>query len=284
MTNWGKDSMKKAAIFFSMFLPTSIFFATPYWARASCGAQHLRETVEVGPGPLSLADLLPPGGCARLYQVAARVSLGAAPRAGSERVLDGRELRREFEQLEDRAGNAGEARDELGEFPERIVVRLAEKMKSCAEVAEFLAGAGSADGLSGDSGRLQDLNCSSARKLPESAALDLMKTGWNPSLRRWEFAVRCVPSEPCVPFLVWARAVNRGSATNAPGAAAEEEAAVKRGQTATLTWDEAGIRVVLPVICLEAGRIGQSVLVRLENGTRTLRAEVVGTRAVRASL
>jgi flagella basal body P-ring formation protein FlgA len=78
--------------------------------------------------------------------------------------------------------------------------------------------------------------------------------------------------------------VNRGSATNAPGAAAEEEAAVKRGQTATLTWDEAGIRVVLPVICLEAGRIGQSVLVRLENGTRTLRAEVVGTRAVRASL
>jgi len=62
------------------------------------------------------------------------------------------------------------------------------------------------------------------------------------------------------------------------------ERLVAPGETATLTWDQGGIRVVLPVTCLDAGAMGQFVRVRLKNATRILRAEVVGAGTLRASL
>jgi flagella basal body P-ring formation protein FlgA len=62
-----------------------------------------------------------------------------------------------------------------------------------------------------------------------------------------------------------------------------ESLLVRPGQTATLIWDKGGIRVILPVTCLEAGARGQVVRVRLKNVVRTLRAEVMedGTLQVR---
>jgi flagella basal body P-ring formation protein FlgA len=61
-------------------------------------------------------------------------------------------------------------------------------------------------------------------------------------------------------------------------------ALVKPGQIVTLTWDQRGIRIVLPVTCLDAGGMGQFVRVRLQNAPRVLRAEVVGQAMLRASL
>lgn len=51
---------------------------------------------------------------------------------------------------------------------------------------------------------------------------------------------------------------------------------VKRGETAILIWEHGGIRVMLPVICLEAGGPGETVRARIKNGDRILHAEVVG--------
>ena len=58
---------------------------------------------------------------------------------------------------------------------------------------------------------------------------------------------------------------------------------VKPGQTATLTWEQAGIRAVLAVTCLDAGRLGQVVRVRFKNAARIMWAKVTGEGTLRAS-
>ena len=59
---------------------------------------------------------------------------------------------------------------------------------------------------------------------------------------------------------------------------------VKPGQTVSLSWEQGGIRVILPVTCLEAGGLGQLVRVRLKNVARTLRAEVMSDGTVQVRL
>jgi hypothetical protein len=190
-------------------------------------------------------------------------------------------------------------------IPERIVVRRRGAAKSCAEIAEFVAGSAAAEDMAKlDSRWREDLDCAGAQRIPENAPLELGKSGWSAALERWEFALHCARPEECIPFMVW---VPGSKAEVAPKALAQTEATrrasasgefaqglgggangaqrlVKAGQTATLTWDEAGIRVVLPVTCLDAGGLGQFVRVRLKNTARTLRAEVVGRGTLRANL
>ena len=57
---------------------------------------------------------------------------------------------------------------------------------------------------------------------------------------------------------------------------------IHSGQSARLLWDEAGIRVVVPTICLDPGSIGDIVRARLVHGNRTVRAVVVGAAELRA--
>ncbi|MFZ0774289.1 MAG: flagella basal body P-ring formation protein FlgA [Candidatus Sulfotelmatobacter sp.] len=262
-------------------------------AQSACTAA-VRPSIEVGPGELTLADLLEPNACPHLHQLAAQVSLGTAPRAGGERVLDGRQIGGLIDALADglRPWPHGKDTDtdkdkdkdtdtnEDQRIPERIVVRRQGATKSCAEIAEFIAPGAAA----------QALDCAAARGIPEDSPLKLLKTEWNARLRRWEFALRCVRPEDCVPFLVWGRekgasTVLAEAAPPKPQAGASSTARlVKRGQTATLTWDQGGIRIVLPVTCLDAGGLGQFVRVRFPNAGQTLRAEVVGAGTLRANL
>jgi hypothetical protein len=271
----------------------------------ACTKVTVQSRVEVKLGELTLADLLARGTCPQLRQAAAQVTLGTAPRAGSVRVLDGRRIRSALEGL---AGAGSTSKKEIGiNVPERIVVQRAGATKSCAEIARFLAGAASAQNAASVRGRwLQDLDCAAARDISEDTPLELTKTVWNPVLQRWEFALRCARPEDCVPFLVWAHAGktppsgvahSADRAVPSPTLLAELSSSglpkiggsgikrlVKPGQTATLTWDQAGIRVVLPVTCLDAGGLGEFVRVRLKNAARILRAEVVGEGILRASL
>lgn len=271
--------MKQAIV----LLVALMAFADAAYA-AECRIPQFRESVEVGPGKLSLADLLPPGNCPALYQAAARVSLGEAPHKGSERVLEGAEIRMRFEQLASYLANAGDIGPAVPErIPERIVVRLAETGMACGEVASFLAGA--VPDLARDAGWQSGLHCAGARNVTAGAQLSLKKTSWNPLLGRREFVLRCQGAGGCVPFLVWLAPASNDAALSTPVAQIQpEDPVVKRGQTAMLTWDQGGIRVVVPVTCLEAGGIGQSIRVRIENAARTLRAEVVGAGALRVSL
>jgi hypothetical protein len=265
----------------------------------------VQADVAAGQGELTLADLLAPGTCLELRQAAALVGLGAVPRAESVRVLDGRQIRHRLENL---TGAGLNLKTISMHIPVRIVVRRAGATKSCAEIAQFVTGSAALD-MAGASGLWQEnFDCAAARGLPEETPLELRKTAWNAPLQRWEFVLRCVRPEDCVPFMIWTSAekasstrlaygrsdavrrlsfLEESSTPGQPEAAVADESRiqwlVKRGQAATLTWDQAGIRVVLPVTCLDAGGLGQFVRVRFKNGSRILRAEVVGEGTLRAA-
>jgi hypothetical protein len=290
----------------AMVVMSGLFAAAPLRCAAdpACAKVAVEARVEVGPGELTLADLLAQGTCPEMRQAAARVSLAAVPRAGSVRVLDGRQVRRLLEKLADSGLNL--KKTVSIQIPERIVVQRAGATKSCREVARFVAGAAPSQAMAGAPSRWQqDLDCAAARGIPEDTALELTRTTWNAALQRWEFALRCARPGDCVPFLVWAHEEKRpGNAqsgaiqrlasaveSSAEGLAQASKAdgsstgrLVKPGQTATLTWEQAGIRIVLPVTCLDGGGLGQFVRVQFKNGARILRAEVVGDATLRASL
>jgi hypothetical protein len=285
--------MKRLATIRVAVMTAAIFAAGPIrsTAQPACAKVAVESSVEAGQGQLTLADLLGPGTCLRVREGAAKVSLGAAPRSGSVRVFEGSRIRILLERLaNDGTENAREtARLKI---PERIVVQPAGTMKSCAEIAGFVAGA------SPGQDRRENLDCAAARSIPQSAPLELLRTSWNAALQRREFALRCARPEDCVPFLVWTdereksgRGLRRAAfpAGSSAGALANPGASggallIKPGQTAILTWDQGGIRVVLPVTCLDAGGLGQFVRVRFKNAAGTLRAEVLGDGTLRASL
>jgi hypothetical protein len=272
-------------------------------AEAACRGLVVRALVEAAEGELTLADLLEPGACPEWYRAAARVGLGMVPRAGSGRVIEGGEIRRLLDTLGVEFGRQATGREAVSrdeQVPERVVVRQARAFKSCGEIADFVSAAAQAEdewnggeGENNNKGKDQALDCAAARTIPEDASLELLRANWNAGLGRREFGLRCLRPEDCIPFLVWfqeppslqnrdrlwrTRTLEGGKAGNS------RARLIKPGQTAMLTWEQAGIRVVLPVTCLEAGDRGEFVRVRFKSAAGTLRAEVVGAGAVRAIL
>ena len=279
---------------FTVALASTLWAASlPCAAGSNCAPVEVQAEVQVHAGELTLADLLAPNTCPLLRERAAQVSLGSAPRAGSVRGFDGQQIRRLLDRLEDGASGFTAGDDRI---PERITVRRAGTTKSCAEIARLIATASSAQNTAAGASASKDgLDCTAAHGITEESALELASISWNASMQRWEYALRCARPENCVPFLVWTRARKTGAMpvqsftgqraeTATPAGETGVVRLVKRGQTATLTWDQGGIRIVLPVTCLEAGGYGQFVLVRLPNASRTLRAEVTGAGELRASL
>jgi hypothetical protein len=293
----------------------------PGSAQPACGPVVVRAEVEAAPGELSLADLLAPGTCPQVYRLAAQVSLGTVPRAGSVRVLEGSQIRQLMEGFGEREQNSasggspriperGIPERSIPELvipervsperiiperiiPERIVVRQARAVKTCAEIAEFLSTAGRSPGGAAARRWQEDLDCAASGNIPQDAPLELLKASWNVGLERWEFGLRCGRPADCIPFLVWTREQTPpdGFLQSFPRQAETASAdanpmarLIRTGQTAMLTWEQAGIRIVLPVTCLEAGGLGQFIRVRFKNASGTLRAEVVGAGTVRASL
>lgn len=255
-------------------------------AETTCPHVVVPAAVEAGQGELTLADLLAGDSCPPLRQAAARVNLGRAPRPGRQRVLDGRQILGLLEEVA--IGQVNLQEEDSLQIPGRIVVRRGGAAKSCLEIARFVAGTGSTPDL--PSRWRENLNCAAARSIAEDAALELTKTSWNAGLQRWEFALRCPRPDNCVPFLVWVHDDKPAlpHAVSADGrrreAGAGSKPLVQRGQTATLTWEQSGIRIVMPVTCLDAGGAGQFVRVRFKNAARILRAEVVGDAMLRANL
>lgn len=271
----------------------------PGEAEAVCSEVAVPDHVEAAKGELSLADLLTHGTCSRFQQAAAQVSLGAAPRSGSVRVLDGRDVRRWLTGLETEPRSLfTTARMKI---PERVVVERAGRAKPCSAIARFVAGNASGPEAASAAQSANGLSCAAVPAIPEDAPLELARNIWNPALQRWEFTLRCARTADCVPFLVWAReskaaqtaAFDTGLRLDPEGhritagsraTFVVPQRLVKAGQSATLTWDQAGIRVVLPVTCLDAGGLGQLVRVRFKNAPGILRAEVVGEGMLRASI
>jgi Chaperone for flagella basal body P-ring formation len=160
--------------------------------------------------------------------------------------------------------------------------------KSCAEFSEFAARASLRE-FGSSRGWVMPMQCSGTPRISESTQLELVKSGWNAALQRWQFALRCADSRTCVPFLLWTRSTKPrlpAAMENASAASTriKRERLIAAGQTATLTWDQAGIRVTVPVTCMDGGSFGDRVRVRLKNSALILDAEVVGVKSVRAQL
>lgn len=273
-----------------MALMSGVLLATALQSAAQVGCtSSVRASVDAAREELTLADFLSSETCPRMRQAAAQVSMGKAPRAGAIRVIEGQQMR---------ALLAGLASDNAGstaglQIPDRILVRHAGATKSCIEIADFLAGAAPSqdERLSSRLWR-NNLECGAIQGIAEDADLELIKADWDAGLRRWEFLLHCVRPGDCVPFMVSASDPEKLQG-NTPHAASSAQSSaiaggfaslVKPGQTAMLTWDQAGIRVTLPVTCLDAGGLGQYVRVRLKSTPQILRAEVMGNGAVQVKL
>jgi hypothetical protein len=261
-------------------------------AQTACAGVSVRASVEAAREDLTLADFLPSDACPRMRQAAAQLSMGKAPRAGAVRVVEGQQVRALLAGMVNNNAGSTAGMQIPDRIPDRIMVRRAGATKSCGEIADFLAGAAPSqdDRLSSRLWR-NNLECGAIQGIAEEAELELIKSDWDTGLRRWEFLLHCVRPEDCVPFMVSARDpeklqrnVHAMSSTESSAGGASFALLVKPGETAMLTWDQGGIRVTLPVTCLDAGALGQYVRVRLKSAQQILRAEVVGNGAVQVKL
>ncbi len=282
-------------------------------AEQNCGKVSVVTSAEVTGRKLVLADLLAPGVCPELRQAASAVELGSAPLPGSVRVLEGGEVRRLLVETLGALGN-GEIEINESEIPQRILVRHAGLTKSCDEIWETVAQQLRAHSSAAaefaipaalvEDPRPRAVDCGAANRVPHGARLELSKIFWDPALRSWEFSLHCADSRDCIPFLVRLRASsparliaqvpNRAAIAVATSRSATprqaiaphtgSELLVRPGQTVTLRWEQEGIRLVLPVTCLDRGALGESVRVRIRSSNRVLRAEVIGPGELRSAL
>jgi len=145
--------------------------------------------------------------------------------------------------------------------------------------------------------RWRDLDCGAIPSLVRDTQLELAKIFYDSRVHSWEFLVRCTRNSDCVPFLVrWPQTASRGPVRlTGPILAPVPSSArlnlggirhflVRPGETVTLVWDQDGIRAVLPVICLDRGNVGDSIRVRIKDGSRVMRAEIVSESLLRAIL
>jgi len=275
------------------------------WAQQGCHAT-VKTSVEVAGDEFSLADLLARDSCPELLRAAARVRLGSAPLVGSMRVLEADDIRTFLKKI---AGSMYRGESATIVLPERVSVRHAGARASCADIGRRILTSLDARPTVAESGppntaRLHanavvphEFECGAAGRIPQGAAVELTKTVWDPTLGSWEASVRCTHPSDCVPFLVRLR--NRTTepeiarsaqriVTSSPFAGAGLSPARRRpllrpGKTVTLLWDQDGIRVVVPAVCLDPGDEGQKVRARIVRGGRIVPAIVVSAGELRTA-
>src|ERR1017187_2693476 len=170
---------------------------------------------------------------------------------------------------------------------------------SCADIGARILGSARAAGRSSP----RQMECGAADRIPQDTLLERNKTVGDSMLGSWDVFTRCVHPGDCVPFLVRvpggefppeiapsARQVNSSIAERAmaPSSAARATLPVGKplvlpGEAVTLLWDQDGIRLVVPAVCLDAGGPGQAVRARIARGGRMVRAIVVSAGKLRTA-
>lgn len=246
----------------------------------ACENVAIRDRVEIGGDEFFLADLFPPNTCREILQAAARVRIGGAPLPGGERVLPGDVVQSLLEKLSV-ASRIGVL--EKLHVPSRITVRRSRRSLSCVEIERRI--------FSGHPEKLtstpREIDCSLLPRVPESAALELTKMSWDAASASWNVFARCASAE-CLPFVLRLREPNMAGAMRSVVAASTSilkkpfaQPLVRRGETVTLLWDQDGIRLTIPVVCLESGEQGQRVRARVVHSGGTVSAVVVGAGMLR---
>jgi len=285
-----------------------------FWASECPGQAACRvavpETVAIDGAALSLADLLAPDTCPELLRVASHVPLGSAPLAGSVRVIEGQFVRNLVEGLALRRGLEPSHWSSL-QVPERVSVRRSGQRASCMEIGARILGVSAASRLSaaeadsiaktdGTAAVVRADDCGAAGRVFREARMEVMEARWDRTLRSRIVRARCARPNDCVPFVIRVRDVAEPHVVPAVSSAASSQRAVAKptgdlatradqstlvrsGQTVTLLWNQGGISLVAPAVCLDKGAKGDSVRARIANGGSVVRAVVEGEGSVRVS-
>src|SRR5205823_1036626 len=112
---------------------------------------------------------------------------------------------------------------------------------------------------------------------------------WDPVLATWHISARCIHSVDCVPFLV--RVPDKDSRlkklpsirSTAAKTIVTETPLVQPGAAVTLLWDQDGIRLLVPAVCLDKGRAGEAVRARILRGGRMVHAVVESAGRLRVA-
>ena len=209
-------------------------------------------------------------------------------------MFAGEELRARLERL----GSSDPRKQELSvQVPERVVVRAAEGRASCAEIWASLASGGAPGVPTTRPQKPGEVTCGATERVRSHADFEAVRKSWDPLLASWNLVARCRRPEECVPFLVRvpgstaSQQFVRPSSPRKPkpgliGPPAalrlDRDLAVKPGQRVTLQWEERGIRLEIPVVCLDGGAKGDTVRARVGQRGRVLRAIVMDSGQLRA--
>ena len=245
-------------------------------------------SVEVPGGEFSLADILSPGACPALQRAASHVPLGTAPLAGSVRVIEGDDMRGLFRKVSSL----------FVEIPERITLRRSGARASCAEIGARILGQRGTHlpaigaGQDSDAPAPQAVDCGAAGRISRNAPLEITRTFWDAARASWLISARCIQPADCVPFLVRVQGLDPPRITPSPPFGAKAAKAMRgavqkplvhSGEAVSLLWDQDGIRLTVPAVCLDRGGAGDEVRARIEHGGRVVRAVVLGEGRLRAT-
>jgi len=270
---------------------TILATATLACGRAGETPVALIESAEVHQEMIRLADLLPPATPPNLRQVAVQILLGRAPQPGSLRLLS-------REQVEQRLSESGLPPSSCFLIPAQITVRRGGRALTQEQIRPVIARA-----LAQRAGRSEELLSQQPLTLPspaplisETAELKIFQAHWDAARHQLEFLLRCSRRSDCAPFLVVVplRADPLPTASGLkdqrpvppplPFPANRKPVFLARaGQPATLILERRGVRMTLPVVCLERGISGQQIRVRARSGRPIFHAEIVGPGQLHAS-
>jgi len=268
------------------------------WASFATGQESasraipLREQATVKGETIRLSDLLPANAPSALRSAAASLELARAPLPGSVRVL----IR---QQIVARLAGEDGIRRQLS-IPAQILVerrgwQIGENT-ILAAVSNFLEARGSRQTTTPESVEWSE----GVTMRDEDPKLQVTGAEFGPEEHVLDVRMRCADRSLCGSFLT--RIAIEGASGNQltttevisqlprPSQASLQVARskqsglqlVRRGASAQLTLEGDGVQILLPVICLQPGGLGDQVLVRAE-GRRVFPAQVVAPGQLQAA-
>jgi hypothetical protein len=122
---------------------------------------------------------------------------------------------------------------------------------------------------------------------PKAAAplrgVKVLRSTFDPTLKRWQVQLECVPQTACLPTLGIIASDDRNLFPAGPASHANSLFEIRVGQRKQLLAETGAIRMRQTVVCLESGHRGGQVRVRELNGRKILLATVEpdGTLSIR---
>ena len=240
---------------------------------------QLRGVVDVKGETVTLADFLPSSASSGVRAEAARIALGRAPQPGSTRVFAVPEIARRLQGKLPAVDIA---------IPPTMTVRRPgwplDRHLIHRAIAQFLLSQGYSD-LPAAS----DLQWSGAVVASrENAELQVVGVAFDPVQERMAFSTRCIRRSDCPQFVVSAAEKSLGtrirnsSRDAASSSHLRAKSIARAGERATLMLEEAGMRITMPVVCLQNGSLSERIRVREANGRRVFHAQVAGRGLLRA--